>query len=103
MRLKIDHTTRYSFERPVLFGLQQVRKTPKSHAPQRVLTWETEIIGGRKELSYDDHHNNLVELISFGEERTVFEIISRGEVELGDSSGVIGRMHSRTPLWLYKQ
>ena len=63
--LKIHHTTRYRFDDPVVYGLQQLRKTPKSTHQQRVLTWETEVVGGRKELAFEDHHNNIVELLSF--------------------------------------
>ena len=63
MRLTIRHTTRYAFEKPASFGLQQLRKTPKSTHQQTVRHWSTEIEGGRKELQFEDHHNNMVELL----------------------------------------
>jgi transglutaminase-like putative cysteine protease len=101
MRLKVSHTTRYVFEDLGSFGLQQLRKTPKSNDQQSVLTWNTSVIGGHKELSFSDHHNNTVELLSF--ERGTEELIvkSEGEVQLSDSYGVVGRHRGPSPLWLY--
>ena len=101
MRLKISHSTRYSFEDPVRYGLQQLRKTPKSTHGQRVSHWETEITGGRKELAFEDFHNNRVELVSFGGTEGTLEIASTGEVELGENHGVVGRHLGPAPLWLY--
>jgi hypothetical protein len=49
MRLKISHQTRYAFDHPVHYGLQQLRKTPKSRAG-KVLSWETRVEGGQKQL-----------------------------------------------------
>lgn len=101
MRLKIEHTTLYRFDTPVLYGLQQLRKTPKSSYNQSVISWETRIEGGRKELSFEDHHHNTTELISFDAHITEMSVISAGEVEVSDTAGVLGPHHGMTPLWLY--
>ena len=87
MRLKIEHTTLYRFDTPVLYGLQQLRKTPKSSYNQSVISWETRIEGGRKELSFEDHHHNTTELISFDAHITEMSVISAGEVEVSDTAG----------------
>ncbi|MGC9419127.1 MAG: transglutaminase family protein [Rhodovulum sp.] len=103
MRLRISHTTRYRFENPVTYGLQQLRKTPKSSHQQSVLNWSTSVQGGRKELIFEDHHHNTVELISF--ERDVTELIvrSEGEVELAETHGVVGPHRGPAPLWLFRR
>jgi transglutaminase-like putative cysteine protease len=101
MRLTIHHTTRYSFDQPVTFGLQQLRKTPKNTPNQHVLEWHTRIHGGRKELSFEDHHHNTTELISFESGSSSLELISEGRVELNDTHGVVGRHRGPSPLWLY--
>ena len=101
MRLKITHTTRYAFDHPVRFGLQQLRKTPKSTHGQTVLGWSTRVEGGRKELTFDDFHHNTVELLSFGGDAGALEVISAGEVELAETHGVVGRHLGPAPLWLY--
>ncbi|HAR52217.1 MAG TPA: transglutaminase, partial [Roseovarius nubinhibens] len=36
MRLTIRHETRYQFDTPVKYGLQQLRKTPPNSAQQEV-------------------------------------------------------------------
>ena len=101
MRLKIEHSTVYRFDTPVIYGLQQLRKTPKTSYNQSVLTWETRITGGRKEVMFDDHHHNVTELISFEPNVTELTVVSLGEVEITDNAGILGPHHGMTPLWLY--
>jgi transglutaminase-like putative cysteine protease len=101
MRLSITHTTRYSFDKPANYGLQQLRKTPKSTPHQHVLDWITRIEGGKRELSFEDHHHNTVELISFERDTTELVITSEGLVMVEETSGVVGPHRGPTPLWLY--
>ncbi|SHH94614.1 transglutaminase family protein [Marivita hallyeonensis] len=101
MRLKIEHTTRYRFDTPVVYGLQQLRKTPKSTFNQKVVSWETRIEGGKKETSFEDHHRNTTELISFDPNTLELSVISEGEVELEDNGGILGPHQGCAPLWLY--
>jgi transglutaminase-like putative cysteine protease len=103
MRLSITHITRYSFEEPVFFGLQQLRKTPKSSHQQQVLTWETDVEGGKKELSFEDHHHNVVDLLSILPETRELVVTSRGELEIAETHGVVGAHLGPAPLWLYEQ
>ena len=102
MRLKIDHTTQYRFTTPVIYGLQQLRKTPKSSGNQSVVQWETRIDGGRKEVVFEDHHHNTTELISFDPDTIELSVTSEGEVEIEDNVGILGAHHGPAPLWLYQ-
>jgi transglutaminase-like putative cysteine protease len=102
MKLKIRHTTRYVFDSPVSYGLQQVRLTPKASPFQNILTWNTTVTGGQKEVSYDDHYNNHVDLISFDRDAVEVTLISEGEVEMIESNGMLGKHHGAAPLWLYQ-
>lgn len=103
MRLKIRHTTRYHFDTPVNYGLQQLRKTPKSTHGQEVIQWETTVTGGVKELSYQDHFQNVIELISFDRDATELVVACEGEVEIGEIHGIVGRHRGAAPLWLFDQ
>lgn len=103
MRLRIKHTTRYRFAEPVAYGLQQLRKTPKSGHQQEVLDWTTTVENGRKEVSFEDHHHNVVELISIDRDATEVTVVSEGEVTVEDSGGVVGRHPGPSPLWLYER
>ncbi|WP_081536150.1 transglutaminase family protein [Rhodovulum sp. P5] len=103
MRLKITHTTRYIFDDPVIYGLQQLRKTPKNSHQQTVLYWTTVVEGGRKEVTFEDHHNNTVDLISFEKEVTELVVQCTGEVQLEDTNGVVGLHRGPAPLWLFRR
>lgn len=103
MHLTIRHATRYHFETPVKYGLQQLRKTPKSTHQQSVLSWRTEVTGGQRELAFEDHHNNTVELISFEKGMQELIIVSEGEVDVSDNHGIVGRHVGVAPLWLFLQ
>lgn len=103
MRLTISHTTRYRFESPVSYGLQQLRKTPRTSGQQWVLNWATKVEGGRKELAFDDHHHNVVELVSFERDARELIVSSQGQIELNDTHGVVGRHTGPAPLWLFRR
>ena len=47
MRLRVDHETRYSYEAPVAYGLQQVRLRPKDTRGQKVMDWSITVDGGQ--------------------------------------------------------
>ncbi|CUH78492.1 putative protein involved in cytokinesis, contains TGc (transglutaminase/protease-like) domain [Tritonibacter multivorans] len=101
MQLRIKHTTRYDFDAPVPYGLQQLRKTPKSEGNQKVLSWRTTVVGGQKELQFEDFHRNTVELISFEPNTQSIELISEGAIEVEDQSGVVGPHRGPVPLALF--
>ncbi len=101
MRLRILHHTRYEYEDPVYYGLQQVRLTPKSRAGQTVLDWRMTISGGTRQLEFDDEHNNHVTLISIDPDHAEVAIDCEGEVETTNNHGVIGEHGGFAPLWLF--
>lgn len=103
MQLRIKHSTRYDFDAPVPYGLQQLRKTPKSEGNQKVLSWNTTVIGGQKELQFEDFHHNTVELVSFDQNTHSIELISEGVVEVEDNNGVIGPHRGPVPLALFER
>jgi transglutaminase-like putative cysteine protease len=103
MRLTIAHTTRYRFSSPVTYGLQQLRKTPKSYRGQQVISWSTELKGGQRELEYEDFHRNRVELISLEPDIEELIIRSEGEVSMSDTHGIVGAHSGPAPLWLFQR
>ena len=101
MRLKISHTTEYTYAEPVRYSLQRLRLTPLTQAGQKVIRWETEVEGARMEVGYDDHFGNRVNLVSIEGDRTSIRIIAGGEVETEDKAGIYGAHQAYAPLWLY--
>jgi len=101
MRLKIEHTTRYEFARPVAHGLQRLRLTPKNSNGQKVLDWTMELIGAQQQVSYDDHNHNRTTLVSVDPGVTVVEVRCAGTVNTADNHGVIGQHAGHMPLWAF--
>ncbi|KCZ93186.1 transglutaminase family protein [Hyphomonas johnsonii] len=103
MLLKIRHSTQYSYDQPVPYGLQQARLTPKACASQSILDWRVDIEGGREEVAFDDQHGNRVQLISLDEDAQQISIVCSGEVETHPTAGVVGPHTGFAPLWYYKR
>ena len=103
MRLRVDHETRYCYDAPVAYGLQQTRLRPKDARGQKVLDWTVTIEGGASELRYEDHNRNIVDLIGIEPGRTETSIRCVGLVENTASDGVVGEHKGFLPLWHFKR
>lgn len=103
MQLKIRHTTHYRFDRPVSYGLQQLRLTPKSRPGQTVTHWRTQVDGGQVETEFTDHHQNRVSLVSFDPSAREITVRCDGEVVTSDVAGVLGKHGGFAPLWLFRR
>ena len=101
MILKIHHSTRYTYDQPVPYALQQVRVTPQTRGTQKVHEWKISVQGGDKMLSFHDHHENIVDLISCEENTTEVTVCCDGVVEVQDAHGITGDHAGFAPLWLY--
>lgn len=101
MRLSIDHETRYDFSQAVPYGLQRLRLCPKRGNGQRLLDWSLDIEGGVLELSYEDHHNNSVSLVSLEPGQHSVVLRCRALVETEDKAGIIGQHGGHLPLWFF--
>lgn len=103
MKLKITHTTSYSYDQPVDYALQQVRLTPTNNPQQTVNNWSVKIEGGSEELSFVDQHENHTQLVLTNAGQLQLRLTAHGEVETHDQSGILGRVHGIAPLWHFKQ
>ncbi|MEH6696805.1 MAG: transglutaminase family protein [Hyphomonas sp.] len=101
MRLHIRHATRYSYDQPVPYGLQQIRLTPKPCDSQSIDNWTIDIEGGRQECAFDDQHGNRVQLISLDAGQTEISITCTGDVDTIPTNGVVGLHSGHAPLWYY--
>src|SRR3546814_3373010 len=71
MRLTVDHTTRYTYDGPVGYALQQLRLTPKDRpGQQQVRDWTIAVEGGEAQLHYSDHLGNGVDLIAVADRKS---------------------------------
>lgn len=102
MLLKINHTTRYHYDAPVDYALQQVRLSPPSTAQQDVRRWDLTVQGGKIETHYRDHNGGIVHLVSVDPGAVEVAITAAGEVETTDTAGVLGEVYGPAPLWYFK-
>ena len=91
MKLRVEHTTRYNYDTPVAYALQQLKLTPKERPGQQLIHhWSIEVEGGAQQLHYTDHHGNGVDLVAVHGGASELVIRCSGEVELVTWDGVIG-------------
>lgn len=102
MRLFVEHITRYHYDAPVRYALQQLKLTPKDRpGQQHIVNWAIDIEGGERQLHYTDHHGNGVDLIAVEGGARELAIRCHGEVELESWDGVIGAHRGAMPLWTF--
>ncbi|WP_340149945.1 transglutaminase family protein [uncultured Sneathiella sp.] len=101
MLLKISHLTKYRFDQPVHYALQQLRLMPRSGVGQNVNRWDVTVDGGVKELEFDDQFNNHAMLVNIDPGQTEISITCEGEVETTDLHGIIGQNYGFAPLWFF--
>lgn len=85
----------------MVYGLQQLRKTPKTTGFQTVLDWTMALEGAQLQMTYQDEHANTVDLISFLPETEAVVITCVGEVDVIDTNGVIGKHAGFMPMWIF--
>ncbi len=103
MQLSIRHTTTYSYDAPVSYALQKVRLHPLSSSVQTVQGWRVTIEGGKIEAGYRDHFGNHTDLVSATPGTQKITLSAEGTVETHDTSGILGQVFGRAPLWLFRQ
>ncbi|MDF1668186.1 MAG: transglutaminase family protein [Roseovarius sp.] len=103
MKLSISHTTTYTYDAPVQYGLQKMRLTPVSDRHQTVLNWNLAIEGGTSELTCIDQYQNHCTLVQIDSGATRVSLTASGEVETHSSDGILGKIYGSAPLWHFKQ
>lgn len=101
MRLKITHTTEYTYDEPVHYSLQRLRLTPVACSGQTVLSWNIAVDGATVEAGFNDQFGNHTHLVSTEGDSHTVHIVASGEIETVDRAGVFGPHTGFVPLWLY--
>jgi transglutaminase-like putative cysteine protease len=79
MRISIDHTTRYIYERPVRYSTQYLRLVPPTNARQRVLEWD--LATPARPLELRDGYGNILHMLTILRPVTEIVIRSTGTIE----------------------
>lgn len=101
MRLRIRHTTRYAYDRPVDYAAQLIRLAPGEHGGLRVRSWRVSA-DGRPLARTDDGYGNIVHLFTRARPHREATVVAEGEVETEETHGVLRDTVERLPpaYWL---
>ncbi len=97
--LRIRHVTRYTYSKPLPYGLARLRLRPVDDATQRIDRWDVAIQGGSVGASFTDEHGNHNDLIEIERRTEVLEIVAEGTVTPLRNDGL--SEDTRAPDWLY--
>jgi transglutaminase-like putative cysteine protease len=89
MRIRVVHTTSYSYEAPARAILQMLRLTPRSHEGQHVVSWRIETDGDVRLKPDEDAFGNIVHLLQAERSTRALAVQVTGEVETLDTHGMI--------------
>ncbi|MFZ4808906.1 MAG: transglutaminase family protein [Hyphomicrobiaceae bacterium] len=101
MRLKIRHDTIYSFAEPARSALHVLRLTPRNLDSQFVRRWRIEIDGDARLDRGEDAHGNITHTVFVDGPLETLRISVTGEVDTGDTTGIMRGTVERLPQALY--
>jgi len=79
VKIRVDHSTHYTYDAPVRHSAQYLRLVPGSSARQRVLEWRLEATGTPLEMR--DGYGNILHLLTIERPTSEIRIRSTGVVE----------------------
>ncbi len=89
MRIRIHHTTQYSYDRPITSAVQVLRLTPRPNDAQHIARWRVETdIDGRLKAG-EDSLGNLIHTLYIDGPVQRLRLMVSGEVETADTGGVL--------------
>ena len=103
MDLHISHTTRYAYDAPVSYALQRLHLRPQTGVMQTVRDWAVTVEGGTLELTCDDHHGNVTDLVNTTRGATELVVTAQGTVQTHDRAGILGKIYGAAPLWHFER
>jgi transglutaminase-like putative cysteine protease len=89
MRVRIHHTTQYSYDRPLRSAVQLMRLTPRPNAGQHVVNWRVETdVEGRLRQG-EDAFGNITHTLVIEKPIERMRLMVSGEVDTMDTGGVL--------------
>lgn len=89
MDIVIEHTTTYTYESPINYAIQTLRKAPRNFEGQFVRNWWVETNPPRKVLREVDGFGNFVHTVSIAKPIEKLTVQVSGQVDTTDTAGVI--------------
>ena len=89
MRIRIDHSTTYSYDRAARFIIQTLRLTPRTSESQTVRGWRIETDVDARLRQSEDAFGNIVHALYTEQPTTSLTVRVTGEVTTVDTAGVV--------------
>ena len=98
----INHQTVFEYETMPQSVVQRLHLTPLGTTQQHVIDWDIEVNGGTIVLKTADYHGNRVHLCNQHSKLQKFQIICRGQVNVIDTNGIVGKHDNDVPIAMFK-
>jgi transglutaminase-like putative cysteine protease len=89
MRIRIDHSTTYAYDRAARFIIQTLRLTPRSTEAQQVRHWNIETDVDARLRQSEDAFGNIVHALYTEAPTQTLTVRVTGEVTTSDTSGLV--------------
>lgn len=89
MRIRVQHATRYDYEHPAEGVVQALHVKPSDHDGQRVIHWRVDVDVDGLLRERRDAFGNVLHLFSADGPVTSLSIRISGEVEVGETAGLV--------------
>lgn len=95
MRIRIDHSTTYSYDRAARFIIQTLRLTPRTSESQTVRGWRIETDVDARLRQSEDAFGNIVHALYTEQPTSSLTVRVTGEVTTVDTAGVVRAGHEQ--------
>jgi transglutaminase-like putative cysteine protease len=100
MLVRVEHSTAYTYSKPLVASTQYLRLTPLSGRTQAVESWKVSCPGAVTHQWYDQY-GNCCHTLTVAQPVTELIIKVSGLVRTRDTNGVVGHAPAELPLGLY--
>ena len=100
MLVSVEHSTAYTYSKPLVASTQYLRLTPLSGRTQAVESWKVSCPGAVTHQWYDQY-GNCCHTLTVAQPITELTIKVSGLVRTRDTNGVVGHAPAELPLGLY--
>ena len=98
----INHETIFDYETMPQSVVQRLHLTPLNNTQQHLIDWDIEVNGGSIVLKTADYHGNKIHLCNQHSSLQKFQIICRGQINVIDANGIVGKHDNNIPLEIFK-
>lgn len=103
MRLTVEHSTRYTFSRPLTDVIQLLRLTPLSCLSQTVLDWRLDVQCDARLREHRDGYGNVIHMLYVNQPVTELLITAKGTVITEDRAGVVQGLPGDLPSEVFRR